>query len=577
MESNHTLRSRAWFGRTDQLGFIHRSWIKNQGHPDHLFDGRPVIGICNTWSELTPCNAHFRILAEMVKRGVYEAGGFPLEFPVMSLGEPIMRPTTMLYRNLVSMDVEESIRANPLDGVVILAGCDKTTPATLMGAASVDLPTIVVSGGPMLNGKYRGRDIGSGTDVWKFTDDVRAGRMSMEEYLEAESCMSRSDGHCMTMGTASTMACMVEALGLTLPSGAAIPAADSRRKRLAHLAGNRIVEMVREGLTLSKILTREAFENAIRVNAAIGGSTNFVVHLLALAGRVGVPLSLDDFDRLGSHLPLLVNLMPSGQYLMEDFYYAGGLPVVIHELRELLHMDALTVTGKSVAENLAPAGAAVCYNREVIATLDKPFQREAGLAVLRGNLCEDGAIIKPSAASPELLRHRGRAVVFESIEDYHARIDDPDLEVDRDSVLVLKYVGPRGYPGMPEVGNMGLPKKLLEQGVKDMVRISDGRMSGTAFGTVVLHVAPESAVGGTLALVENGDPIELDVPNRRLHLDVPEEELARRRAAWRPPVTPHTERGYARLYVEHVLQANQGADFDFLVGKSGAFIPRDSH
>ncbi|MCC9078559.1 dihydroxy-acid dehydratase [Litorilinea aerophila] len=577
MESNPTLRSRAWFGRTDQLGFIHRSWIKNQGHPDHMFDGRPVIGICNTWSELTPCNAHFRILAEMVKRGVYEAGGFPLEFPVMSLGEPIMRPTTMLYRNLVSMDVEESIRANPLDGVVILAGCDKTTPATLMGAASVDLPTIVVSGGPMLNGKYRGRDIGSGTDVWKFTDDVRAGRMSMEEYLEAESCMSRSDGHCMTMGTASTMACMVEALGLTLPSGAAIPAADSRRKRLAHLAGNRIVEMVREGLTLSKILTREAFENAIRVNAAIGGSSNFVVHLLALAGRVGVPLSLDDFDRLGSHLPLLVNLMPSGQYLMEDFYYAGGLPVVIHELRELLHMDALTVTGKSVAENLASPGATVCYNREVIATLDKPFQREAGLAVLRGNLCEDGAIIKPSAASPELLRHRGRAVVFESIEDYHARIDDPDLEVDRDSVLVLKYVGPRGYPGMPEVGNMGLPKKLLEQGVKDMVRISDGRMSGTAFGTVVLHVAPESAVGGTLALVENGDPIELDVPNRRLHLDVPEEELARRRAAWRPPVTPYTERGYARLYVEHVLQANQGADFDFLVGKSGAFIPRDSH
>ncbi|MCC6165710.1 MAG: dihydroxy-acid dehydratase [Caldilineaceae bacterium] len=574
MSEQTTLRSRAWFGRPDQLGFIHRSWIKNQGHPDQMFDGRPVIGICNTWSDLTPCNAHFRILAEMVKRGVYEAGGFPLEFPIMSLGEPIMRPTTMLYRNLAAMDAEESIRANPLDGVVLLAGCDKTTPSTLMGAASVDLPTLVVSGGPMLNGKFQGRDIGSGTDTWKFTDDLRAGRITEHEYAEAESCMSRSDGHCMTMGTASTMACMVESLGLTLPSGAAIPAPDSRRRRLAHLAGNRIVEMVHEDLTLSKVLTRQAFENAIRINAAVGGSSNFLLHLLAIAGRVGVDLSLEDFDRLGSHMPLLVNLMPSGKYLMEDFYYAGGLPVVIQEMKDYLYMDALTVTGRTVAENTAGV---TCYNRDVIACIDHPIQTEAGIVVLRGNLCERGAIVKPSAASPELLHHRGRAVVFDTIEDYHARIDDPDLDVDATSVLVLKNVGPRGYPGMPEVGNMGVPKKLLLQGVKDMVRISDGRMSGTAFGTVVLHVAPESAIGGTLALVQNGDMIELDVPNRRLHLDMPEDELARRRAAWVPPTTPHAERGYPRLYVEHVQQADQGVDFDFLQGKSGAYIPRDSH
>jgi dihydroxy-acid dehydratase len=572
--TRNTLRSRAWFGRDDQLGFIHRSWIKNQGHPDHMFDGRPVIGICNTWSDLTPCNAHFRIIAEQVKRGVYEAGGYPVEFPVMSLGEAIMRPTTMLYRNLASMDVEESIRANPLDGVVLLTGCDKTTPSTLMGAASVDLPTIIIPGGPMLNGNFQGRPIGSGTDVWKFSDDVRTGKMTHEEYAEAESCMSRSDGHCNTMGTASSMACMVESLGLTLPYGAAIPASDSRRRRLSHLVGNRIVQMVHEDLRLSKVLTRHAFENAIRLNAAIGGSSNFIVHLLAIAGRMGVDLSLDDFDRLGSPMPLLVNLMPSGKYLMEDFFYAGGLPVVIQELRDHLHMDALTVTGKSVAENTAGAK---CYNRDVIGTVDQPFQTEAGIVVLRGNLCERGAIVKPSAASPELLRHRGRAVVFESIEDYHTRIDDPDLDVDESCVLVLKYVGPRGYPGMPEVGNMHLPPKLLLKGVKDMVRISDGRMSGTAFGTVVLHVAPESAVGGTLALVENGDMIELDVPNRRLHLDVPDAELARRRAAWQPPVTPYTERGYARLYVEHVVQADQGVDFDFLRGKSGDFIPRDSH
>lgn len=579
MSHSHTpdptkLRSDAWFGRPDQLGFIHRSWIKNQGHPDQMFDGRPVIGICNTWSDLTPCNGHFRILAEQVKRGVYEAGGYPLEFPVMSLGEALMRPTTMLYRNLVSMDVEESIRANPLDGVILLAGCDKTTPSAIMGACSVDIPTLVVSGGPMLNGEFHGRAIGSGTDVWKFSDDVRAGRMSMEAYQEAEACMSRSDGHCNTMGTASTMACMVESLGLGLPSNAAIPASDARRKRLSHLAGNRIVEMVKEDLRPSKILTRKAFENAIMVNAAIGGSTNFVVHLLAIAGRVGVELSLDDFDRLGSHLPLLVNLMPSGKYLMEDFYYAGGLPVLMQSLGRTLHQDALTVNGKTVGENVASAE---CYNRDVIATVDAPLIPAAGIAVLKGNLCENGAIIKPSAASPALMQHRGRAVVFYNVEDYHDRIDDPALEVDADSILVMKNVGPRGYPGMPEVGNMGIPAKLLREGVTDMVRISDGRMSGTAFGTVILHVAPEAAIGGNLALVENGDLIELDVPNRRLHLDVSEAELARRRAAWQPPVVPHTERGYAKLYTQHVLQADQGVDFDFLVGKSGAFIPRDSH
>ena len=579
MSHSHTpdptkLRSDAWFGRPDQLGFIYRSWIKNQGHPDQMFDGRPVIGICNTWSDLTPCNGHFRILAEQVKRGVYEAGGYPLEFPVMSLGEALMRPTTMLYRNLVSMDVEESIRANPLDGVILLAGCDKTTPSAIMGACSVDIPTLVVSGGPMLNGEFHGRAIGSGTDVWKFSDDVRAGRMSMEAYQEAEACMSRSDGHCNTMGTASTMACMVESLGMGLPSNAAIPASDARRKRLSHLAGNRIVEMVKEDLRPSKILTRKAFENAIMVNAAIGGSTNFVVHLLAIAGRVGVELSLDDFDRLGSHLPLLVNLMPSGKYLMEDFYYAGGLPVLMQNLGSTLHQDALTVNGKTIGENVASAE---CYNRDVIASIDAPLIPAAGIAVLNGNLCEKGAIIKPSAASPALMQHRGRAVVFDNVEDYHDRIDDPALEVDADSVLVMKNVGPRGYPGMPEVGNMGIPAKLLREGVTDMVRISDGRMSGTAFGTVILHVAPEAAIGGNLALVENGDLIELDVPNRRLHLDVSEAELARRRAAWQPPAVPHTERGYAKLYTQHVLQADQGVDFDFLVGKSGAFIPRDSH
>lgn len=572
-EEKQKFRSQEWFGKTDKMGFIYRSWMRNQGLPDHVFDGRPIIGICNTWSEFTPCNAHFREIAEYVKRGVYEAGGFPFEFPVMSLGETLLKPTAMLFRNLASMDAEESIRGNPMDGVVLLAGCDKTTPSILMGAASVDLPSIVVSGGPMLNGKYRGKDIGSGTDVWRFTDDVRAGRITQEDYYYAESCMSRSRGHCMTMGTASTMACMVEALGMGMPGNAAIPAVDARRRTLAHMAGRRIVEMVREDLKISKILTLQAFENAIMANSAIGGSTNAIVHLLAIAGRVGVDLTLDDFDRVGSNIPLLVNLMPAGKFLMEDFYYAGGLPAVIRELKDHIHWDALTINGKTLGENNQDAP---CYDREVIASIEKPFKNRSGIAVLKGNLAENGAVIKPSAADPILMKHRGKAVVFENIEDYHARIDDPDLEVDKNSILVLKEVGPKGYPGMPEVGNMGLPKKLLAQGVTDMVRISDGRMSGTAFGTVVLHVSPESALGGTLALVKNGDMIEVDVENRRLHLDVPEEELVRRRKEWKPTDLGYS-RGYASLYINHVQQAHLGADFDFLRGCAGCDVLRDSH
>ncbi|MGI8785983.1 MAG: IlvD/Edd family dehydratase [Acidobacteriota bacterium] len=566
-------RSAAWFGLKDRDGFIHRSWMKNQGLPDHLFDGRPVIGICNTWSELTPCNAHFRRIADYVKRGVFEAGGFPVEFPVMSLGETLVRPTTMMFRNLVSMDVEESIRANPIDGVVLLVGCDKTTPALLMGATSCDLPSIALSGGPMLNGRFRGRTIGSGTDVWKLSEDVRCGELDLPAFFEAEAAMSRSAGHCMTMGTASTMACMVEALGMGLPGNAAIPAADSRRYALAHQVGNRIVEMTRENLKISKILKRDAFENAVRAIVAVGGSSNAVLHLLALAGRAGVDFKLDDWDALGRGVPCLLDLMPAGKYLMEDFYYAGGLPAVLRELGDWIHRDALTVNGKTMGENIATAA---CYDRDVIRTLDAPLKAEAGLAVLYGNLCPNGAIIKPSVTTPALMKHRGRAVVFENIEDFHTRIDDPDLDIDENCVMVLKNCGPRGYPGMPEVGNMPLPPKVLKKGVTDMVRISDARMSGTAYGTVILHVAPEAAAGGTLALVENGDLIELDVEARRLHLDVPDEEIARRRAAWKQPERP-SERGYYRLYVDHVMQADRGADFDFLVGKSGAAVPRESH
>lgn len=565
-------RSQEWFGREGKQGFYYRSWLKSLGLPHEMFDGRPVIGICNTWSELTPCNASFRELAEHVKRGVYEAGGFPLEFPVMSLGETQVRPTAMLWRNLASMDVEESIRANPLDGVVLLMGCDKTTPSLLMGAASVDLPTIGLSGGASLSGNWRGCPVGSGTGVIQMSEMVRAGELSQRDFVEAEASMQRSKGSCMTMGTASTMASMVEALGMSLPENAAIPAVDARRFRLAHLTGRRIVEMVKEDLRMSRILTRDAFENAIKTNAAIGGSTNAVIHLLALAGRIGVPLSLDDWDRLGSRLPCLVNLKPSGEYLMEDFYYAGGLPAVLREISEHLALDALTANGRTLGENIADAP---CWNRDVIRPLAEPFKPEAGIAVLHGNLAPNGAVIKPSAASPQLLQHRGRAVVFENIEELKARIDDEALDIDETCVMVLKNCGPRGYPGMAEVGNMPLPPKLLKRGITDIIRISDARMSGTAYGTVVLHVSPEAAAGGTLALVRNGDFIELDVPNRRLHLDVPEEELAQRRAEWKAPASP--ARGWTKLYVDHVQQAHLGADLDILVGGSGDEVGRDSH
>jgi dihydroxy-acid dehydratase len=574
-DEKKTYRSAEWFGGHDKDSFIHRGWMRNQGFPSHVFDGRPVIGICNTWSELTPCNAHLRGIAEHVKRGVWEMGGFPVEFPVTSTGETTMKPTAMLFRNLVSMDVEESIRANPIDGVVLLCGCDKTTVSLVMGAASCDLPTIVVSGGPMLNGKYRGSDIGSGTHVWRFSEELKAGTMTQAEFSDAEACMSRSAGSCMTMGTASTLASMVEALGIALPQNAAIPAVDARRGVLAHMTGRRIVEMVREDMRLSKILTREAFENAIRVNGAIGGSTNAVIHLLAIAGRIEVPLTLDDWDRLGHSVPTLVDLMPSGRFLMEDFYYAGGLPAVIRALDErgLIHSNALTVTGSSIAENVKDAPV---WNPEVIRSFEKPLVEHGGIAVLRGNLAPDGAVLKPSAASPSLLKHSGRAVVFKDIEDYKQRINDPNIDVDETSILVLQNCGPKGYPGMPEVGNMGLPTKLLERGVRDMVRISDARMSGTAYGTVILHVCPEAAAGGTLALVQDGDRIELDVEARTLHLDVSDDELNQRRSKWVAP-KPLATSGYQSLYIEHVMQACHGADLDFLVGCRGSKVIRESH
>ena len=567
------LRSQQWFGRQDRDGFAYRSWVKGKGVPHDQFDGRPVIGICNTFSELTPCNSHFRTLAEQVKIGVYEAGGFPLEFPVMSLGETLLRPTAMLYRNLASMDVEESIRGNPVDGVVLLMGCDKTTPSLLMGAASADLPTIGVSGGPMLNGRWRDQQLGSGTGVWRMSEEVRAGTLKLQEFFEAESCMHRSHGHCMTMGTASTMASMVEALGVGLPGNAAYPAVDGRRNVIAREAGRRVVDMVHEDQKLSSILTREAFENAIKTLAAIGGSTNAVIHLIAIAGRLGVPLTIDDFDRLASAMPCLVNLQPSGQYLMEDFCYAGGLPVVMKEILPLLHGSAVTANGRTVAENVAEAKN---WNTDVIKPFDAPFKANAGIAVLRGNLAPRGAVIKPSAATPALMQHTGRAVVFENIEDFHTRIDDESLDVDEHCVLVLKNCGPKGYPGMAEVGNMPLPPKVLRKGITDMVRISDARMSGTAYGTVVLHTAPEAAAGGPLALVQNGDQVTLDVAGRSLHLHVSDEELAQRRAAWQPP-KPALDSGYWKLYIDHVTQADEGADLDFLRGKRGAFVPRDNH
>ena len=564
-------RSSNWYGKADKDGFIHRSWMKNQGFPEHVFDGRPVIGICNTWSELTPCNSGLRELAEGVKRGVWEAGGFPVEFPVMSLGETQMKPTAMLFRNLLAMDVEESVRAYGMDGVVLLGGCDKTTPGQLMGAASVDLPTIVVSSGPMLNGKWRGRDIGSGTDVWKFSEAVRAGDMSLQDFMAAESGMSRSKGVCMTMGTASTMASLVEAMGLSLPTNAALPAVDARRMALAHMTGKRIVEMVEEDLILSRVLSRESFENAILANAAVGGSSNAVVHLLAIAGRVGIDLVLDDFE-IGTDIPLLVNCMPSGKYLMEDFCYAGGMPVVLAELSNHLR-SANTVLGRDIS---AYSDGAECFNSDVIMSFNDPVKPAAGLRVIKGNLAPDGAIMKPSAATDALLEHEGEAFVFENIEDMKANIDRDDLPVTPDSILVLKGCGPTGYPGMPEVGNMPIPAKLVRQGVRDMVRVSDARMSGTAYGTVVLHVSPEANVGGNLALVQTGDRIRISARNGILELLVSEAELDTRRAAWAPE-PPHYERGYAKLYVDHVLQADRGADFDFLVGKDTRLVTRESH
>lgn len=577
MNNKQVLRSAAWFGTTDKNGFMYRSWMKNQGIPDHEFQGKPIIGICNTWSELTPCNAHFRKIAEHVKKGILEAGGYPVEFPVFSNGESNLRPTAMFTRNLASMDVEEAIRGNPIDGVVLLTGCDKTTPALLMGAASCDIPAIVVTGGPMLNGKHKGKDIGAGTIVWQMHEELKAGKIDLNEFLSAESGMSRSAGTCNTMGTASTMACMAEALGTSLPHNAAIPAVDSRRYVLAHLSGMRIVDMVHEDLRLSKILTKEAFENAIKVNAAIGGSTNAVIHLKAIAGRIGVDLQLDDWNRVGRGMPTILDLQPSGRFLMEEFYYSGGLPAVIRRMGEanlLPHPQALTVNGQTIWENCQQSP---IYNDEVIRKIDNPIRQDGGMCILRGNLAPKGAVLKPSAATPELMKHRGRAVVFENFDDYKSRINDPDLDVDETCILVMKNAGPKGYPGMAEVGNMGLPPKILAKGITDMVRISDARMSGTAYGTVVLHVAPEAMAGGPLAVVQNGDFIELDAYAGKLHLEVSDEEIKQRLENLAPPAPPSFIGGYRKLYVEHVLQADEGCDFDFLIGCRGSEVPRHSH
>ncbi|GAA3753869.1 IlvD/Edd family dehydratase [Terriglobus aquaticus] len=573
-ETAGTLRSQQWFGRQDKNGFYYRSWLKNRGFPQDVFEGRPVIGICNTWSELTPCNTHFKTIADHVRWGVLEAGGFPLEFPAMSPGETLTRPTAMLYRNLAAMEVEESIRSNPLDGVVLLMGCDKTTPSLLMGAASVDVPTIGISAGPMLRGVYRGTYIGSGTNTISMSEQLRAGEITLDEYHEAEACMHRSHGTCMTMGTASTMACMVETLGISLPGNAAIPAVDARRNLLARESGRRIVDLVRQDITMSKIITRESLENAIRVNAAIGGSTNAVIHHIALARRMDLPMSLDDWDALGRNVPCLLNIMPQGNFLMEDFFEAGGLPAILRELGEnnLLHRDALTVNGKTLWQNNENAP---CWRREVIHAFTEPFKAVGGIAVLKGNLAPSGAVLKPSAASDALTKHTGPAVVFSTIEDLRARINDDNLDIDEHSVMVLQNCGPKGYPGMAEVGNLPLPPKLLKRGITDMVRISDARMSGTAYGTVVLHCAPEAAVGGNLALVQNGDLITLDLEARTLQLHVSDKDLAQRRAQWQPlHNTP--DRGYTRLYIEHVMQADEGADFDFLVGRTGSEVPRNN-
>ncbi len=572
MITKKTLRSHSWFGQSGRPGYHYRAWMKTQGFPQDCFDGRPVIGICNSASELTPCNTHLKIVAQAVKRGVWQAGGFPLEFPTISLGETLLRPSSMMFRNLMSMDVEEMIRANPIDGVVLLAGCDKTTPAQLMGAASVNLPTIMVSGGPMLSGHYRGRTVGSGTDERKMDAEYRAGHITAHDFMEAEDASMRSHGHCNTMGTASTMTNLAEALGMQLPGSAAIPAVDSRRYAVAQKAGQRIVDMVHEDLRMSQILTRAAFENAIRINAAIGGSTNAIVHLLAIAGRCNIPLTLEDFDQLTQNMPLLVNLKPAGEFLMEEFYYAGGLPVVIQELGKLIHEHAMTVNGKTMGENVKDA---VCYNRDIIRTFTDPLKKNVPIAVLKGNLCPEGAIIKEAAASPHLLKHTGPAYVFETIEQFHAEINSDDLPVNENTILVLKNCGPKGYPGFPEVGDMCVPKKLLEKGITDIVRISDARMSGTSFGTVILQVSPETVDGGTLAFVQTGDLIELNVAERKLDLKVSEEELEQRRKHWQKP-NLHITRGYAKLYIDHVLPASKGADFDFLIGQSGDQTPRQS-
>jgi len=577
MTEKKKFRSSNWYSSKSHRRdtFIHRGWMRNQGHPNHLFDGRPVIGICNTWSELTPCNGHFREIAESVKKGVYEAGGFPLEFPVFSASESNLRPTAMLFRNLASMDVEEAIRGNPMDGVVLLMGCDKTTPSLLMGAASVDIPTIGVSGGPMLNGHHKGESIGSGTGVWQLDADLNAGKITEDDFAAAEISMSRSKGNCMTMGTASTMGSMVEALGMALPHNAAIPAVDARRYALAHMSGKRIVDMVKENLIMSKVVTKASFENAIKVNGAIGGSTNAVIHLAAIAGRLEIDLSLDDWEKCGKDIPTLVNLQPSGKYLMEDFYYAGGVPAVIKQLldKNLLNKNALTVNGKTIQENNLNAE---CWNKDVIKDFESPLVQDGGIKILKGNIAPDGAILKPSAASPELMKHKGKAVVFESVEEFHEKIDDPDLDVDANSILVLKNCGPKGYPGMAEVGNMRLPQKILKEGIRDMIRISDARMSGTAYGTVILHTSPEAAVKGPLAAVQNGDMIEVDVNNGKLHLDISEEVIEKRLETY-DPILPDIKGGYQKMYVDHVMQADKGADLDFLVGKRGSEVKRHSH
>jgi len=577
MSEKKRYRSAEWYNsKTHKRDtFVHRGWMRNQGHPGHLFDGRPVIGICNTWSELTPCNGHFREIAESVKKGVYEAGGFPLEFPVFSASESNLRPTAMLFRNLASMDVEEAIRGNPIDGVVLLMGCDKTTPSLLMGAASVDIPTIGVSGGPMLNGHHKGETIGSGTGVWQLDADLSAGKITEDDYAEAEISMSRSKGNCMTMGTASTMGSMVEALGMALPHNAAIPAVDARRYSLAHMSGIRIVEMVKENLIMSKVVSKESFENAIKVNGAIGGSTNAVIHLAAVAGRLEIELSLDDWEKCGKDIPTLVNLQPSGKYLMEDFYYAGGVPAVIKQLldKNILNRNALTVNGKTIEENNLNAE---CWNKDVIKDFASPLVNDGGIKILKGNIAPDGAILKPSAASPKLMKHKGKAIVFESVEEFHEKIDDPNLEVDENSILVLKNCGPKGYPGMAEVGNMRLPQKILKKGIRDMIRISDARMSGTAYGTVILHTSPEAAIKGPLAAVQNGDLIEVDVNNGKLHLVVSDEIIAERLKKYQP-ILPDIKGGYQKMYIDHVMQADKGADLDFLVGKRGSEVKRHSH